>query len=65
MLPRGHSWGLPPANWNQIARFNRGASLGDIDLPNVTNRLNASLERILPEKRLFLRSDDNRFVRLR
>ncbi|MFC3170229.1 MULTISPECIES: DUF5930 domain-containing protein [Paracoccus] len=27
--------------------------------------MNASLERILPEKRLFLRSDDNRFVRLR
>lgn len=35
-------------------------------MPNVTNRLNASLERILPEKRLFLRSDDDtRFVRLR
>jgi len=35
-------------------------------LPHVTNRLNASLERILPEKRLFLRSDDDtRFVRLR
>jgi len=32
----------------------------------VTNRLNASLERVLPEKRLFLRSDDDsRFVRLR
>ncbi|WP_342759638.1 M23 family metallopeptidase [Paracoccus sp. S3-43] len=32
----------------------------------MTNRLNASLERILPEKRLFLRSDDpTRFVRLR
>ncbi len=35
-------------------------------MPNVTNRLNASLERVLPEKRLFLRSDDDsRFVRLR
>ncbi|WP_373568626.1 DUF5930 domain-containing protein [Paracoccus actinidiae] len=35
-------------------------------MPNVTNRLNASLGRILPEKRLFLRSDDDtRFVRLR
>ena len=35
-------------------------------MPHVTNRLNASLERILPEKRLFLRSDDDtRFVRLR
>ncbi|MDQ1899434.1 DUF5930 domain-containing protein [Paracoccus sp. WLY502] len=32
----------------------------------MTNRLNASLERVLPEKRLFLRSDDDtRFVRLR
>ncbi|WP_240544731.1 DUF5930 domain-containing protein [Paracoccus sp. AK26] len=32
----------------------------------MTNRLNASLERILPEKRLHLRSDDeSRFVRLR
>ncbi|WP_336512311.1 DUF5930 domain-containing protein [Paracoccus shandongensis] len=32
----------------------------------MTNRLNASLERILPEKRLFLRPDDEtRFVRLR
>lgn len=37
-----------------------------MNLPHVTNRLNASLERILPEKRLFLRSDDDtRFVRLR
>ncbi|WP_230312287.1 M23 family metallopeptidase [Paracoccus lichenicola] len=35
-------------------------------MSNVTNRLNAALERILPEKRLFLRSDDDsRFVRLR
>ncbi len=35
-------------------------------MPTLTNRLNASLERILPEKRLFLRSDDDsRFVRLR
>nr|WP_277882954.1 M23 family metallopeptidase [Paracoccus salsus] len=33
---------------------------------NLTNRLNSSLERILPEQRLFLRSDDaTRFVRLR
>ncbi|VDS09277.1 Murein DD-endopeptidase MepM [Paracoccus haematequi] len=43
-----------------------GRDVGGHDLPNVTNRLNASLERILPEKRLFLRSDDHsRFVRLR
>ncbi|WP_295046976.1 M23 family metallopeptidase [uncultured Paracoccus sp.] len=35
-------------------------------MPKLTNRLNASLERLLPEKRLFLRSDDeSRFVRLR
>ncbi len=35
-------------------------------MPNVTNRINASLERVLPEQRLFLRSEDaTRFVRLR
>ena len=34
-------------------------------MPKVLNRLNASLERILPEKRMFLRSEDaTRFVRL-
>lgn len=40
---------------------------GGQDLPlNVMNRLNSSLERFLPEQRLFLRSDDaTRFVRLR
>lgn len=33
---------------------------------NVLNRLNSSLERLLPEQRLFLRSDDaTRFIRLR
>ena len=43
-----------------------GRAVGGHDLANVTNRLNASLEGILPEKRLFLRSDDDtRFVRLR
>ena len=43
-----------------------GRHAGGPEVPNVTNRLNASLERILPEKRLFLRSDDEtRFVRLR
>lgn len=43
-----------------------GRADGGLDLPTLTNRLNASLERILPEKRLFLRSDDDtRFVRLR
>lgn len=43
-----------------------GRADGGHDLPQLTNRLNASLERILPEKRLFLRSDDEtRFVRLR
>ncbi|TBN53202.1 M23 family peptidase [Paracoccus sediminis] len=37
-----------------------------MNLPNATNRLNAALERILPEKRLVLGSDDAmRFVRLR
>lgn len=35
-------------------------------MPNATSRLNATLERLLPEKRLFLRSGENaRFVRLR
>ncbi|MBL3673627.1 peptidoglycan DD-metalloendopeptidase family protein [Paracoccus sp. KCTC 42845] len=43
-----------------------GRANGGHDLPTLTNRLNASLERILPEKRLHLRSDDeSRFVRLR
>ena len=43
-----------------------GRADGGHDLPKLTNRLNASLERFLPEKRLFLRSgDDSRFVRLR
>lgn len=35
-------------------------------MPNTSNRLNALLERALPEKRLFLRSDDDsRVVRIR
>lgn len=39
---------------------------GDMTLPYATNRLNTALERILPEKRLVLRSDDDaRYVRLR
>ncbi len=43
-----------------------GRANGGHDLPTLTNRLNASLERILPEKRLHLRSDEeSRFVRLR
>lgn len=43
-----------------------GRHAGGAEVPNVTDRLNASLERILPEKRLFLRSDDDtRSVRLR
>jgi murein DD-endopeptidase MepM/ murein hydrolase activator NlpD len=45
----------------------RGSRPGDLPLSlNVLNRLNSSLERLLPEQRLFLRSDDTtRFVRLR
>ncbi|MDB6177514.1 DUF5930 domain-containing protein [Paracoccus sp. Z330] len=47
--------------------MNQGyAAGGHILSLNFVNRLNSSLERILPEQRLFLRSDDaTRFVRLR
>ncbi len=43
-----------------------GAAPRELPLSKLLDRLNASLERLLPEQRLFLRSDDaTRFVRLR
>ncbi|SEN82110.1 Murein DD-endopeptidase MepM and murein hydrolase activator NlpD, contain LysM domain [Paracoccus alcaliphilus] len=50
-----------------MPRLKRARLAGGYDLPKrLTNRLNASLENWLPEKRLFLRSDSTtRFIRLR
>lgn len=58
--------GFTPSKLEPDRLIQPGRAVGGHDLAYVTNRLNASLERILPEKRLFLRSDDDtRFVRLR
>lgn len=57
----------PRANGTRAALRQRRRIAGGQTLPlNVMNRINSSLERILPEQRLFLRSEDaTRFVRLR
>lgn len=55
-----------PCSINQDLPGLSGERTGGHDLPKATNRLNASLERILPEKRLVLCSGNgSRFVRLR
>lgn len=58
-----------PPNGTKAIRpdWKQGRGTGGLDLSKkLLNGLNASLERLLPEQRLFLRSDDStRFLRLR
>ena len=63
----GTGYYYPSANGTRSNRTKAARILGGQTLPKrLVNSLNASLERWLPEKRLFLRSDDaTRFVRLR
>lgn len=56
----------PRASPCRARRATRNATTPGIPLRHWTDRINATLERYLPEKRLFLRSEDStRFVRLR
>jgi murein DD-endopeptidase MepM/ murein hydrolase activator NlpD len=54
------------AVWDPAARSHKGERGAEYVTPRLTDRINAALERRLPEQRLFLKSEDGtRYVRLR